>query len=174
MSAGGAGGSPGATSWERLAREAALRRGGGDTEAQHLREFLVFRLADTPYGVPVERVREIVRLRAITPMPRVPAALVGVISLRGEVVEVVDLRRRLGLERVAPTRSTRIVVVHAEDGRTSGLLVDSVSSVLRTAEHAIRHDAPGDPGRVAALCLRDGDFVSIVDLERVLDLDDGR
>ncbi len=160
--------------WERLAREAAAHRRGGAEEAQLAREFLVLRLAGTSYAVPVERVREIVRLRPITPVPRVPPSLVGVISLRGEVVEVVDLRRRLGLESPAPCRAARIVVVNGEDGRTSGLLVDGVSSVLRTTEEAMRHDAPGDPGSVAALCVREGELVSILDLERVLDLDDGR
>lgn len=162
------------TSWERLARDAAVRRSGVAPETQLLRELLVLRLGGTSYAVPVERVREIVRLRPITPLPRVPACLVGVIALRGEVVEVVDLRSRLALDTIERGRSTRIIVVNGEDGRTSGLLVDSISNVLRTSEQAIRSAAPGDPGCVEALCDRDGELVSILDLERVLDLDDER
>jgi purine-binding chemotaxis protein CheW len=162
----------GEQAWERLARSAVAGRTGGETLP--LREFLTFRLGGTPYAVPVERVREIVRLRPITPMPRVPASLLGVISLRGEIVEVVDVRRRLGLEPATLSRATRIIVLHGDDGRTSGLLVDGVSDVLRVHDDAIRSDSPGEPGRVEALCARGTEFVSILDLERVLDLDDGR
>src|SRR5271157_6387645 len=91
--------------WEQLARAAA--HGPTRDDATLLREFLTFQLAGDPYAVPVERVREIVRMRPVTPIPRVPAALRGVISLRGEIVEVVDLRLRLGLTPTEPTRASR-------------------------------------------------------------------
>lgn len=156
--------------WQRLARAAVLRD-GASPERSGGRELLSFRVAGSAYAVPIDRVREIVRMRAITPMPRVPAALLGVISLRGEVVEVVDLRRRLGLPPLAPTRTTRIIVLHGEEGRTTGLLVDGVAEVLRPDEEAMRREIPGEPGRVDALCLEQGEFVSILDLARVLDLD---
>jgi purine-binding chemotaxis protein CheW len=164
---------PGEETWERIARAASI---GAQTssEVQVLREFLTFRLAGTPYAVPVERVREIVRMRPLTPVPRVPASLVGVISLRGEIVEVIDVRPRLGMPSAEITRATRIVVLHGDDGRTSGLLVDGVSDVLRVTEEALRRDASGDSGRIEALCVRGAEFVSILDLERVLDLDDDR
>ena len=77
--------------WEQLARAAASGPQARE-DATLLREFLTFQLAGDPYAGPVERVREIVRMRPVTPVPRVPAALRGVISLRGEIVEVVDLR----------------------------------------------------------------------------------
>jgi purine-binding chemotaxis protein CheW len=155
--------------WEGLARAAS---GGPENreDTTLLREFLTFQLAGDPYAVPVERVREIVRLRPITPIPRVPEALRGVISLRGEVIEVVDLRLRLGLTPIEPTRASRIIVLHGEDGRMSGLLVDAVTDVLRVTEEAIRTDGQGESGRVGALCVRGDQFVSVLDFERVLDL----
>jgi len=155
--------------WQALARAAS---GGPQSreDATLLREFLTFQLAGDPYAVPVERVREIVRLRPITPIPRVPEALRGVISLRGEVIEVVDLRLRLGLTPTEPTRASRIIVLHGEDGRMSGLLVDAVTDVLRVTEEAIRTDGQGESGRVGALCVRGDQFVSVLDFERVLDL----
>lgn len=159
--------------WEELARGAAQ---GAVTpeESVLLHELLVFTLNGDPYAVAVERVREIVRLRPITPVPRVPDAIRGVISLRGEVVQVIDLRRRIGLPPMEPTRSTRIVVLHGEDGRLSGLLVDAVSEVLRVTEDRLRPDGPGDAATVAGLCVRGDQFVSLVDLDRVLELGDER
>ncbi len=159
--------------WEQLARHAAQGVAAPE-ESALLHELLVFTLNGDPYAIAVERVREIVRLRPITPVPRVPEAIRGVISLRGEVVQVIDLRRRIGLPPIDPTRSTRIVVLHGEDGRLSGLLVDAVSEVLRVTEDRLRPDGPGDATTVAGLCVRGDQFVSLVDLDRVLDLGDER
>ncbi|MCG8590380.1 MAG: chemotaxis protein CheW [Proteobacteria bacterium] len=157
------------TDWESLARKAAGSVGEGE-ESLLLRELLAFQLADTPYAIPVERVREIVRLRPITPMPRVPDPIIGVIALRGEIVQVLDLRKRLALPPTEQTRRSRIIVLHGDDDRVTGVLVDSVREVLRVTEEAMRAASEGDSGSVGELCVREGQFVSILDLDRVLDL----
>lgn len=158
----------GARGFEVLAR-AAARREAAD-EAAVRREFVTFVLAGDPYALPIERVREIVRMRAITPVPRVPDAILGVISLRGEVVEVLDLRLRLGLAASPPTRASRIIVLHGEDGAVSGLLVDAVRDVLRITEDDVRPASGGDHEGVSALLARGEQFVSLLDIERVLDI----
>lgn len=154
--------------WDALAREAAARREASVSE--ELQQLLTFRLDDSPYALPVERVREIVRIRPITPVPRVPVDVRGVISLRGEIVQVVDLRRRLGLATREPGRSSRIIVVHGGDGRVAGLLVDAVREVLSVSDEALR-PASGDVGAVETLCVRGEEFISVVDLDRVLAVD---
>jgi purine-binding chemotaxis protein CheW len=118
----------------------------------------------------VERVREIVRIRPITPVPRVPTEVRGVISLRGEIVEVIDLRRRLDIEPVAPVRSTRIIVVHSENGKVAGILVDAVREVSRVAEDTIRPVSSAEVGAVESLCARGDEFVSLIDLDRILEI----
>jgi purine-binding chemotaxis protein CheW len=154
--------------WEALARAAVHREAQEDTALR--REFVTFYLDGDPYALPIERVREIVRLRPITPVPRMPASIPGVISLRGEVVEVLDLRMRLGLPSQAPGRSSRIVVLHGDDGAVTGLLVDAVRDVLRIPEDQLRSSAGGDNEAVSALLVRGDEFVSLLDLDRVLDL----
>jgi len=154
--------------WEDLAR-AALRTGPSE-EVELLHELLAFEVGDTPYAVPIERVREILRMRPITPVPRVPDVVRGVISIRGEVVEVIDLRRRLGLPPVEPDRRTRIIVIHGFDGRVTGCMVDRVQEVLRVPEGALRPAAEADAQNVLGLCKRGDRFVSMLDLDQVLDL----
>jgi purine-binding chemotaxis protein CheW len=156
--------------FEVLARSAA-QRGEVVTEGATERELLVLWLDDDPYAVPVERVREIVRLCPITPVPRMPAAVCGVLSLRGEIVQVIDLRLRLGLlpaSGQSPRR--RIVVLHGEDGQMTGLLVDRVSEVMRLRDEDLRPPTGRDTGAVIALAPQGERFVSVFDVDRVLDL----
>ena len=152
--------------WAELARKAALA--GGEAAPEELRQLLVFEIAGGPYALPVECVREIVRLRPITPIPRAPQDVCGVISLRGEIVQVIDLRRRIGAQQDAPTRRARIVVVQGEDA-VAGLLVDGVREVIRVGLADLQTQA-GAEGMVAGLVRRGGVFVSQIDLEKVLEL----
>jgi purine-binding chemotaxis protein CheW len=167
-------GAMGGADWESLARGAA-NEFGNDLEGtvQVLRELLVFGLDGAAYAVPVERVREIVRMRELTTIPRAPGWLLGVVALRGEVVEVVDLRRRLGLGASTPDRSNRIIVLHGDADRVTGLLVDSVSEVYRIIDDEVLPAQGLDVTSVSEVCPRGEEFVSILDVERVLGVSDG-
>lgn len=160
--------------WESLAQGAARNLSGlGDDDAPELlRELLVFGLDGSSYAVPVERVREIVRLRELTGIPRTPAWLLGVVALRGEVVEVVDLRSRLGLGASTPNRTHRIVVVHGEADRVTGLLVDSVSEVYRVSDRDVMPSQGVDTTAVSGVCPRGHEFISILDIERAVGVHD--
>jgi purine-binding chemotaxis protein CheW len=156
--------------WQDLARRAAERR-NADSESLVVRRLLTFVLDGSPYAVPVERVREIVRIRPITPVPRLPADVCGVISLRGEILEVIDLRLRLKLPAAPPARASRIIVAHVADGCVAGLLVDGVTEVLAVSEDGLRPAASADAENVETLCVRGDRFISLIDLERVLRFD---
>jgi purine-binding chemotaxis protein CheW len=155
--------------WESLARRAAGGRERDQTPVV-LRELLVFTAGGSAYAIPVERVREIVRMRRLTPVPRVPAVIAGVIALRGEVVQVLDLRLHLGLAACETGRRTRIIVLHGDDDRVAGILVDSVREVMRVPETDLRPAMAGEGDAVSELFLSGEEFVSILDLDRVLEL----
>lgn len=162
--------------WERVARNAATDFGGegaAGSSNELLRELLVFDLDRSAYAISVDRVREIVRMKELTRIPRTPAWLLGVVALRGEVVEVVDLRRRLGLGASTPDRSNRIVVLHGDADRVTGLLVDSVNEVFRIGEEAILPSQGHDGSCVIEVCPRGNAFVSILDVELTLGVQDG-
>lgn len=156
--------------WESLARDAAWSHGDGE-DAAAICELLAFDVGETVYAISIERVREILRMRPITPVPHVPAVVLGVISIRGEVVEVVDLRRRMRLEPREADRRTRIIVVHGEDGRVTGCMVDRVREVLRVPADSIRPAAEADLDSVSGLCRRGDRFVSMLDLDKVLTIE---
>jgi len=107
---------------------------GAEVEAQE--HLIVFRLENEEYGAPITQVREIRRMGPITPMPKAPPAVKGVINLRGKIVPIVDLKQRLEMPTQEPTSSTRIVV--AEIGEdTVGFIVDSVSEVLQLSPEEV-------------------------------------
>ena len=159
-----------ANQWDELAR-AAANRGDEPAASDEIRQLLSFDIDGTPDAVPVERVREIVRMRPITPLPRVSEYVRGVISLRGEIVEVVDLRRRLGLDPIEPTRRTRLIVARSNSGEVAAILVDAVREVLRVTDEAFRAATGSESSVVENLCVCGDQFVSLVELDRVLDFD---
>lgn len=103
-------------------------------------KFLTFTLGAEAFGVPILKVQEIIGLMEVTPVPRMPAWVRGVINLRGKVIPVVDLRSKFGMESVTDTRRTCIVVVqvNAVDGQVViGCVVDLVSEVQNIPANAI-------------------------------------
>jgi len=93
-------------------------------------QLVIFDLASEYYGVDISDVREIMRMQTITRVPGAPAFVEGVINLRGRVVPVIDLRKRLKLAVGEQTKESRIVVVDIA-GRDVGVIVDAVTEVLR-------------------------------------------
>lgn len=93
-------------------------------------QVVVFDLASEYYGVEIGDVREILRMQEITRVPGAPTFVEGVINLRGRVVPVVDLRKRLLVSTSERTQDTRILVVDM-GGRDVGVIVDAVTEVLR-------------------------------------------
>jgi len=139
--------------------------------AEATEHLATFYLAREEYGVDVKQVQEIRRVAEITSVPRAPEFVRGVINLRGRILPVLDLRRRLGLGEVVVDRASRIVVVRVKQ-RLLGLLVDGASQVLKVP---VSHVEPapeevvqkgGDYIRgVAKLADR---LIILVDLERLL------
>lgn len=120
-------------------------------EAEHgpVLEFLAFVLAGEMYGVPLKKVREILSPPPITEVPRASSHVVGVCSVRGLLVTVFDLRRRLGIEERPLTRRARILLMITDSGEIVGLLVDEVKQVIRLAESEIELAASALGGDVS-------------------------
>jgi len=93
-------------------------------------QLVSFKIGEEEFGVNILEVQEIIRMVEITSVPQTPGYVKGVINLRGKVIPVVDLRKRLKMESRQHDHNTRIVVVDVEN-EIMGLIVDSVSEVLR-------------------------------------------
>jgi purine-binding chemotaxis protein CheW len=114
----------------------------GTIETEEITQLTAFKVGDEEYVVDILRIREIIRPLPVTPVRRGPKFVEGVISLRGSVIPVVDMRRRFGLGPLETDSSKRRVIILVIDGRVLGLIVDAVTEVVRVPRSSIR-PAPG-------------------------------
>ncbi len=134
-------------------------------------KFLTFFLADEEYGIEILKVQEINGMLSITPVPRVPSFIRGVINLRGKVIPVIDLRLKFAMESAEQTEETCIIVVEAQQLRM-GIVVDRVSEVMDIADADI-DDAPSFGTEVATdfllgIAKSDGQVKLLLDIDKVL------
>ncbi len=117
-------------------------KGGGDqavneqrsehTKALDEQQFVTFRLADGEYGIPINEIQEIDRSSRMTPIPNCAEYVDGITNLRGEVVPVINARKRFNLAGKESDEQTRVIIIDI-GGKKTGLLVDSVRQVLNVA-----------------------------------------
>lgn len=94
------------------------------------KQLVSFRVGDEEFAIEIERVQEIIRYQCLTRVPNSPSFVEGVINLRGKVIPVIALRKRLGMDHKPREGDTRIVVLEVRD-MVIGIIVDSVPEVLR-------------------------------------------
>lgn len=143
-------------------------------------KYLTFALGDEEYGLPVLKVREIIKILDITAVPQVPTHVKGVINLRGKVIPVVDLRLKFGFAQQEYTERTCIIVVEvalASAKVMMGIVVDAVSEVLNITDVEIENTPEfGDQvstDYIQAMAKVKGQVKILLDLDRVLGADTG-
>ncbi len=104
-------------------------------------QYIVVKLGDEKYGIDISNVDNIVRMQRITRVPKSQPQYVGVINLRGEVVPIMSLRKRFGLENDEYTNSTRIIIIRMEDQSMIGFVVDEVQEVVNLDPRTIEKPA---------------------------------
>jgi purine-binding chemotaxis protein CheW len=140
-------------------------------EGETVFHLVTFHLGREEYGVEIGSVQEIIRATDITPVPGAPAHVRGVINLRGKIIPVADLRKRMGLPPVEATDAQRIVVVELGEKRI-GMLVDSVSQVIKVPSGVVE-EMPEEATSIDENYIRgvgklDNRLIIILDLNRAL------
>lgn len=134
--------------------------------------YVIFRLGDEEFGLPVDVVSGIIRYEPATPVPRAPEVVLGVINLRGRVVPIVDLRRRFRNESFVPQPSSRIIVAEGEAGPV-GIAVDAANEVTTIDDDELRPVPEGVLGpetarAFSAVVERDDKLVILLDLDEAI------
>ena len=138
-------------------------------------KYLTFTLDNEEYGISILKIKEIIGMMSITPVPRTPEFVKGVINLRGKVIPVVDLRIRFGMDAIDYTERTCIVVVEIAGQAGTilmGCVVDSVSEVLNIKGEEVE-DTPSfgtrlDTGFILGMAKMEGGVKILLEIDRVL------
>jgi purine-binding chemotaxis protein CheW len=149
------------------------RTAAGDREGK----YLGFELAGEEYGLEILKVREIIGMMDITPLPQLPLHVKGVINLRGKVIPVIDLRLRFGLEASDYHERTCIIVVETRGPNgpvLMGIVVDTVSEVMSVETSAVEA-APDlglrlDADYIMGLAKQKSGVKILLDIDRVLNV----
>lgn len=134
-----------------------------------------FRVGDQLYALDILRIKEVIRPQKLTPVPKAPRFVEGVINLRGVVIPVVDLRRRFDQSNTDTGQKTRIVI-SVLAGKVIGLMVDEVAEVKSFTRQEIQPAPRFIKGEESdyflGVCQRDEDLVMIINLEKILSSDE--
>lgn len=134
-------------------------------------QWVTFCLDDESYGINVMQVQEVLRVTEITPVPGAPDYVLGIINLRGNVVTVLDTRKRFGLSQHEIDDSTRVVIIESGE-QVVGILVDSVAEVVYLKQSEIE-SAPNVGNEESSKYIqgvnsRDGRLLILVDVNKLL------
>lgn len=138
-------------------------------------KYLTFKLAHEDYGIAILKVKEIIGMMPITPVPKTPSFVKGVINLRGKVIPVTCLRLKFGMNEVDYTERTCIIVVEIEGPSGAipiGIVVDSVSEVANIRGEAIQ-ESPSFGAKVSTeyilgMANMEGHVKILLDIDRIL------
>lgn len=161
----------GSESIEAMNTAGQIGRGSTDIGGK----FLTFFLAGEEYGLEILKVHEIIGMMPITPVPRTPKFIKGVINLRGKVIPVVDLRLKLAMDAKDQTEETCVIVVQTS-GVQIGVIVDKVSEVLDIANGDIE-DSPAfganvNSDYILGIGKSEGSVKLLLDIDKVLSAGD--
>lgn len=148
---------------------------GGRASNDPVLQYVTFRLDNETYGINVMQIQEVLRYTEIAPVPGAPDYVLGIINLRGNVVTVIDTRRRFGLSDAEMTDSTRIVVLEVVN-QVIGILVDSVAEVvyLKQSEIESAPNVGNDESAkfIQGVCNKNGELIILVEFEKMLSEDE--
>lgn len=155
-----------------MATQATVSSKSNDNLAKDpITQWVTFTLDHEIYGINVMQVQEVLKYTEIAPVPGAPSYVLGIINLRGNVVTVIDTRKRVGLSSVEVTEQTRIVIIESRK-QVIGILVDSVAEVVYLKESEME-STPNVGSDVSSqflqgVCNRDNHLLILVDIDKLL------
>lgn len=140
-------------------------------ESMETAQYIVITLGDEQYGIDIQYIDNIVRMQHITRVPKVTDYLKGVINLRGEVIPVMSIRIKMGLEPDEITKTSRIIILKLEQHGTIGIIVDEVKEVVTLMAEEIEkvtYDGTEEKNNfISGIGKHDNGLISLLDLNMV-------
>lgn len=135
------------------------------------KQYIVINVGNERYGIDIQYVDNIVRMQRVTRVPKAQEYFPGVINIRGEIIPVMSLRVRFGLEPDVITNHTRILIIKIEPQAAVGIIVDEVKNVITLEESQVDHVTGGDPDKalfVNGVGKHEEGLVTLINLTNVI------
>ncbi|MCR4989366.1 MAG: chemotaxis protein CheW [Lachnospiraceae bacterium] len=134
-------------------------------------QYIVIKLGNEQYGIDIKYIDNIIRMQSITRVPHVPNYIKGVINVRGEVIPVLNLRLKMGLDEIEDTKASRIIILKLEQFGLLGFIVDEVKEVVTLSEiqiEKVAYDGTDEKQNfVFGVGKTDTDLISLLDMNVV-------
>ncbi len=163
----------------QMALEKISQKSAGVLINSQIEKYLTFRLGEQEFGISILKVKEIISIIGITPLPHTPQHVKGIINLRGKIIPVIDLRLKLGFDEVAYTERTCIIVVNVKHGTLlaeMSIIVDFVSEVLNVSHDNIdpspRFDQSVSTEYILGIAKINDTVKILLDINKILDGED--
>ena len=139
-----------------------------ETTEKESKQYIVVMVGSEQYGIDISYIDNIVRMQKITRVPKVQTYFKGVINLRGEVVPVMSVRKKMGLEDDVLTNASRIIILKLEENASLGVIVDEVREVVNLSEDEI--DKVSNKGRFINGIDKHGDqLISLLEINALVE-----
>ena len=139
-----------------------------ETTEKESKQYIVVMVGSEQYGIDISYIDNIVRMQKITRVPKVQTYFKGVINLRGEVVPVMSVRKKMGLEDDVLTNASRIIILKLEENASLGVIVDEVREVVNLSEDEI--DKVSNKGRFIIGIGKHGDqLISLLEINALVE-----
>ncbi len=134
------------------------------------KQYIVFRIDKEFFGIDISVINSIIMIPEITSIPKAPEYMKGVINLRGHVVPVMSLRKRMNYEEENITKDSRIIVLNLENEEMMGIIVDDVKAVMNIANSEINEPSPflkKEDSFISGVGRKDDELISIFEVGRL-------
>ena len=147
--------------------ELAIRENNTVSEKQ----YIICNINKENFGIEISHVNNIIQMPKITKVPMAPSCFKGIINLRGEIVPVMSLRRRMNLEDDTLTKESRIVILNIDEENLMGVVVDGVKEVCSIPDHTIEATKDllaNEDSLISGVGKKDEDLISIFEIDSIL------
>lgn len=137
------------------------------------KQYIVFNINKEYYGIDIMYISSIIMMPEITDVPLAPDYLKGIISLRGRVIPVIDMHRKMSYGEAEVTKDTRIIIVNINEKEQVGIIVDSVKEVVIISNDEIEVPSPfvkTEDSFISGVGKKDDNLISIFDIDSLVDV----
>lgn len=138
-----------------------------------LKQYIVVSIGNENYGIDISYVDNIVRMQKITRVPKAQAYFKGIINLRGEIVPVMSIRRKMDLEDDVFSKDTRIIILKIEDNGALGIVVDEVKEVVTLSgdqiDRVVQDSKDSTPNFINGIGKNGETLISLLDINKIVD-----